>query len=57
MIILLIKTTKNLKKGHPAYGKKNFKGKTTVYICKNQTCSLPILTKEDLKKNFKKFNG
>ena len=46
-----IKNTSKLKKTHPAYEKKTFNGKTTIYICKNQTCSQPIKTIKELKEN------
>ena len=46
-----INNSNKLKKNHPAYGKKTFNGKTTIYICKNQTCSQPITTIKELKKN------
>ena len=46
-----INNSNKLKKKHPAYGKKTFNGKTTIYICKNQTCSQPITTIKELKKN------
>ena len=47
----VLKNTSKLKKIHLAYGKKTFNGKTTIYICKKQTCSQPIKTIKELKEN------
>ena len=37
-----IENSKELPKTHPAFGKKSKNKKNTIFICQNQTCSLPI---------------
>ncbi len=51
LIYLEIENLNKLEKNHPAYGKKCKKNKNTIFICKNQNCSLPITTIEELEKN------
>ena len=51
LIYLEIENLNKLEKNHPAHGKKCKKNKNTIFICKNQNCSLPITTIEELEKN------
>ena len=34
--------------GHPAFGKSSIDGKATTYVCRNQTCTLPITDMNEL---------
>ena len=44
------KNSTNFPKGHPAHGKKTKDKKSTIYICKNQKCSLPITSSDEFEK-------
>tara|TARA_Y100000590_G_scaffold380888_2_gene449564 strand:- start:1172 stop:3199 length:2028 start_codon:yes stop_codon:yes gene_type:complete len=48
-----IENSKKLNKRHPIYGKKCKNEKHTVYLCKNQICSLPVISFNELIKNLK----
>lgn len=39
----------NLPDGHPAAGKQTVDGRATAYVCRGETCSLPVTTTADLK--------
>ena len=43
-----IENSKKLNKRHPIYGKKCKNEKHTVYLCKNQICSLPVISFNEL---------
>jgi len=42
----------DLDDGHPAAGKPLVDGKPTVYICRGNTCSAPVTSAEELRKQF-----
>ena len=35
---------------HPASGKTQIDGKATAYLCRGQTCSLPLTDEQELRK-------
>ncbi|MCK5444008.1 MAG: hypothetical protein KAI73_00205, partial [Rhodospirillaceae bacterium] len=39
-----------LNEGHPAFGKSAVDGRATAYVCRNQTCGLPLFEPDDLRK-------
>ena len=57
MIYQEIKDLKELDKTHPAFGKKIKENKNTIFICKNQSCSLPITTFDEFAKIINNKNG
>jgi uncharacterized protein YyaL (SSP411 family) len=42
LILSLVAPTEALPPSHPAFGKGQIGGRTTAYVCRGQTCSLPI---------------
>ena len=57
MIYQEITDLKELDKTHPAFGKKIKEDKNTIFICKNQSCSLPITTFDEFAKIINNKNG
>ena len=49
-MLTIINSDDDLPKNHPAFGKTNV-SQATTYICKEQTCSLPILDPDKIKQN------
>jgi uncharacterized protein YyaL (SSP411 family) len=49
-MLTIINSDDNLPKNHPAFGKTNV-SQATTYICKEQTCSPPILDPDKIKQN------
>jgi uncharacterized protein YyaL (SSP411 family) len=41
-LLQIVGPTEKLPKGHPAVGKTQIEGKATAYLCKGQSCGLPI---------------
>ena len=41
-VLQVVEDAATLPAGHPAYGKIKVGGEPTAYICRGQTCSLPI---------------
>jgi uncharacterized protein YyaL (SSP411 family) len=41
-ILMRIENTSTLPETHPAHGKEQKDGRATAYICRGETCSLPI---------------
>ena len=50
-ILTLINPDDELPKNHPAFGKTNV-SQATAYICRDQTCSLPILDPDKIKQTY-----
>ncbi len=47
--VLQVRTaTDDLPAGHPAHGKASLDGRATAYVCRGQTCSLPLTEPGDL---------
>ena len=40
--VLVIENTDRLPRSHPAHGKTAVDGRTTAYVCRGTTCSLPV---------------
>ena len=47
MIYQEIENSRKLPKKNPAFGKKSKNNKNTIFVCQNQTCSLPITNFEE----------
>jgi hypothetical protein len=47
-IVQIIDSHSELPEAHPAHGKGLVDGRAAVYICQNQSCSLPITDSEGL---------
>lgn len=48
LVLQRIKDGAGLPDNHPAKGKQAIDGKPTVYVCRNESCSLPVTNVEDL---------
>jgi hypothetical protein len=48
MLIACHGDTAGLDPAHPAHGKTASDGKPTAYVCRGETCSLPVTTGEAL---------
>ncbi len=49
LIVTVLRSVEPLAETHPAFGRGQLNGSATAYVCKGQTCSLPVTTMDQLK--------